>query len=70
MGYPTASTLWPNSQPSDEIRQLIDHFFVLADTKSDDVGERLAQEAFSPEGQFLSPNGTFIGAAGEYLPLS
>lgn len=64
MGYPTASTIWPSPQPSDGIKQLVDRLFTLADTKTADAGDLLAQEVFSPDGQFLSPQGTFTGSTG------
>ncbi|KAL2784648.1 hypothetical protein BJX66DRAFT_343838 [Aspergillus keveii] len=62
MGYPTDSTIWPTCLSSDA-RQLIDHFFTLADTRSDDAGPRLAQEIFTPNGEFISPQATFVGSA-------
>lgn len=64
MGYPTASAVWPSSQPSTEIRQLVDHFFTLADSKADDAGERFAKEVFTRDGLFILANGTFEGTAG------
>ncbi|BCS23671.1 uncharacterized protein APUU_40115A [Aspergillus puulaauensis] len=62
MGYPTGSTIWPISQCSDDIKKLVDRLFTLADTKTVDAGDLLAQEVFSAEGQFLSPQGTFTGS--------
>ncbi|KAL2836395.1 hypothetical protein BJY01DRAFT_251977 [Aspergillus pseudoustus] len=62
MGYPTVSTTWPKTLPL-EIRLLVDRFFILADTKSNDAGARLAHEVFIPDGQFISPHATFTGSA-------
>lgn len=64
MGYPTGSTIWPISQCSDDIKKLVDRLFTLADTRTVDAGDLLAQEVFSAEGQFLSPKGTFTGSTG------
>jgi hypothetical protein len=65
MGYPTDTTIWPTCLSSDA-RKLIDHFFTLADTRSDDAGPRIAQEIFAPGGEFISPQATFVGSAGRF----
>jgi hypothetical protein len=62
MGYPTATTIWPSSNCSAEVRGLIDRFFLLADTKEDDVGARIAKNLFTPDGTIFTPSGIFKGA--------
>ncbi|KAF9887167.1 hypothetical protein FE257_010421 [Aspergillus nanangensis] len=63
MGYPTDTTIWPRPLPSAEIRDLIDRLFLLTDTRTEDVGERLAKDVFTTDGRFMLPYGTFEGAA-------
>lgn len=60
----------PISQPSSEIKQLVNHFFALVDTNAEDVGQRLADEVFTQDGTFIMANATFQGAAGKITLLN
>lgn len=52
MGYNTASTEWPEPQVSEQVRHLIDRLFATLDDSTDGAGDRLADEIFSPDGEF------------------
>lgn len=69
MGYATASTIWPSLRLSAEVRNLIDTFFTLADSKASDAGERLAKDAFTGNAVFRGANGTFQGSSGKTADL-
>ena len=64
MGYPTASTAWPSTGISTNVKQLIDHFFSLVDNKADDSGQKIAKEVFTDDGKFFATSGNFEGSAG------
>ncbi|KAI5460726.1 hypothetical protein BGZ63DRAFT_425212 [Mariannaea sp. PMI_226] len=57
----TAASVWPLIDIPVEIKQLVVHFFSLADSKADDSGERLAAEVFISDGIFMLADGTFSG---------
>lgn len=57
--------MWPISQPSSEVKQLVNCFFTLVDTNSQEVGKTLADAIFTQDGVFITANGTFQGAAGK-----
>ncbi|EHK17935.1 uncharacterized protein TRIVIDRAFT_226061 [Trichoderma virens Gv29-8] len=61
MEYPTISTSWPLPEPSQEVKNLLNLFFTLADSKEENVGSRLAKEVFTSDGEFLLPQGSFKG---------
>lgn len=65
MNNSTISAIWPISQPSSEVKQLVDRFFSLVDTNSQEVGQTLADEIFNQDGVFITANATFQGAAGK-----
>lgn len=65
MASAISSTSWPSTLVSQEGKSLINHFFTLADTKSPDSGERLANEVFTENGIFIAANGPSTGRAGE-----
>jgi hypothetical protein len=65
MGYSTASTEWPSAQTLEEFGALIDKFFALLDSTSDDVGDQLADEVFTSDGQLAAPAGKATGSAGK-----
>lgn len=60
--------MWPISQPSTEVKQLVHRFFALADTNSQEVGQVLADEIFTQDGVFITANNKFQGAAGKVIP--
>ena len=64
MGYPTAATMWPTPEPSKKIKDLVDLFFTLADTKDDNAGERLATKVFAEDAVFSSARGVYEGSKG------
>jgi hypothetical protein len=48
MGLPTSATDWPsNVDIPTPVKKVIDLFFTLADDKSADAGDRLADEIFT-----------------------
>lgn len=55
--------------PSSDVKQLVERFFTLVDTNSDDVGQTLADELFTNDGVFITANATFQGSAGEIMIL-
>lgn len=50
MGSATASAEWPSIPISKPVKELIDQFYSLADSKSPDIGARLANEIFTIDG--------------------
>ncbi|QKX64682.1 uncharacterized protein TRUGW13939_11858 [Talaromyces rugulosus] len=55
--------MWPISQPSSEVKQLVNRFFTLVDTNSQEAGKTLADTIFTNDEVFITANGTFQGAA-------
>ncbi|KAK7443069.1 hypothetical protein Landi51_09272 [Colletotrichum acutatum] len=64
MSYVTNATNWLSDSITSQSKSLIAAFYELADSKHEDAGDRLATEVFSNEATFISPSGTFNGAAG------
>ncbi|KAK1725884.1 uncharacterized protein BDZ83DRAFT_730017 [Colletotrichum acutatum] len=63
MSYVTNATNWLSDSITSQSKSLIAAFYELADSKHEDAGDRLATEVFSNEATFISPSGTFNGAA-------
>ena len=63
MGYVTENTVWPEHGVPQDIRNLLDLFFTLADRKADESGPRLAEEVFPPDGR-IEASKTFDGSQG------
>ncbi|GAD98468.1 fumarylacetoacetate hydrolase, putative [Paecilomyces variotii No. 5] len=61
MGYAITNTSWPKSVPA-SVRDLLDRFFTLADTKDPNIGVKLAQDVFSPHGKFYARDRLYAGA--------
>ncbi|KAE8332945.1 hypothetical protein BDV39DRAFT_199949 [Aspergillus sergii] len=55
--------MWPISHPSPEVKQLVSRFFALVDTNSEEVGQALADEIFTPDGVLITANAMFQGSA-------
>lgn len=54
MGYSTASTEWPEQTLSEPIRKIIDELFATLDDSTDAGADRLAEDNFTPNGEFLA----------------
>jgi hypothetical protein len=67
MGYVTDNTVWPEHGVPQDIRNLLDLFFSLADHKAEESGPRLAEEVFLPEGR-IEASKTFQGSQGNDRP--
>lgn len=71
LGYPRAMATatdraeWPALDVPKDIRQLINLFFTLAESKSEDAGSRLAKEVFAEEGLMVTPRGMSVGREGK-----
>lgn len=65
MGYNTKSTLWPIGNVSSEVKNLIDKFFSLMDDTSDGVGDQLAYEIFTDDGELAAPAGKATRSEGK-----
>lgn len=65
MDYPTASTLWSDPEPSDDVKSLINLFFTLVDSKAENAGDHLAEKVFTSNGEFMLAQGTFRGTLGK-----
>ena len=63
-----ASTSWPSAKVPKATQELLDYFFSLMDTNSDEAGLKLIGDIFTPEATFISSSGVFKGAAG-WLPV-
>ncbi|KAK1494247.1 hypothetical protein CTAM01_09128 [Colletotrichum tamarilloi] len=63
MSYVTNATDWLSDSITSQAKSLIATFYELADSKVEDAGDRLATEVFSNQATFISPSGTFNGAA-------
>ena len=57
--------MWPISQPSPEVKQLVHRFFALVDTNSEEVGQTIADEIFTQDDLMVTANAMFQGAAGK-----
>ncbi|KAJ5096629.1 hypothetical protein N7456_007350 [Penicillium angulare] len=57
--------MWPITQPSLEVKQLVHRFFTLVDTKSEEIGQIIADEIFTQDGLMVTANAMFQGAAGK-----
>ncbi|OAL46314.1 hypothetical protein IQ07DRAFT_647307 [Pyrenochaeta sp. DS3sAY3a] len=63
MGYNTATTEWPNGKDLEDFKPLIDKFFSLLDDKGDAVGDQLADDIFTSDGELAAPAGKASGSA-------
>lgn len=53
----------------EDIRELINLAFTLAESKAEDAGSRLAQEVFAEDASMVTPRGTSIGREGKFCLL-
>jgi len=58
-----ASTVWPSVGVPKPAQSLLDHFFSLMDTSTDDAGKKLTTDIFTPDASFTSSSGTYRGSA-------
>lgn len=65
MATATESTEWPTVEISSEGRALLNLFFALTESKSEDAGPRLAHEVFAADGKFITPRRAYTGTAGK-----
>ena len=56
-----ASTQWPTTGLSAEVKQLITHFFSLVDLPKPDAGLQIAAEVFTEDGVFTGTGGSYKG---------
>ena len=56
-----ASTKWPSTGLSPEVKQLITHFFSLVDLPKPDAGLQIAAEVFAEDGVFTGTGGSYEG---------
>ncbi|KAK7894328.1 hypothetical protein LTR67_006089 [Exophiala xenobiotica] len=63
MSSRTASTSWPSATVPEAARELLEYFFSLMDTNSDEAGMKLIEDIFTPEATFISSSGVFKGSA-------
>jgi hypothetical protein len=61
----TSSAIWPSTQPPPEIKHLVNRFFALVDTSSEETGQTLANTIFTQDALFTTANDVFQGAAGK-----
>lgn len=59
------STQWPPVPISEDVKNLISLLYSLVESKDSTVGDRLANEVFTVDGQFLTPHSTASGSAGK-----
>lgn len=64
MTTPTSNTEWPSPALAEPIKSLINRAFEIADLKSEDCGDRVAKEIFTPTGQMVINKQTFAGSEG------
>ncbi|KAK4937362.1 hypothetical protein LTR10_021971 [Elasticomyces elasticus] len=50
MGYNTALAEWPSIQIPHPVKEQVDKFFSIMDTKAPEAGDRLAEEIFASDG--------------------
>lgn len=56
-----ASTKWPRTGLSAEVKHLITHFFALVDVPKPDIGMQIAADVFTEDGVFMGTGGSFKG---------
>lgn len=64
MGYNTASTEWPSTLPSKEVKNLIDELFLILDNDGKDAGDHLADRVFAADGVLVGLRGKSKGSEG------
>lgn len=69
MSYITQNTAWLSDDISQDVKDLVARFYELADSKSDDAGQLMASEVFSPDAVLIGPSGTFRGSKGSISSL-
>ena len=68
MVYNTENTEWPSFRISNAIKNLISDFFLLLDNEDNNVGNKLANNIFTPNGQAKFGGHTFVGSDGRKVP--
>ncbi|EXJ66769.1 uncharacterized protein A1O5_09964 [Cladophialophora psammophila CBS 110553] len=63
MSSRVSSTSWPSTAVPKAVQDLLDYFFSLMDTNSDEAGLKLIEDIFTPEATFISSSGVFKGSA-------
>ena len=69
MVYNTENTEWPSFGVSDAIKNLISDFFLLLDKEDNSVGDKLANNIFTPNGQAKFGGHLFVGKDGRKVSL-
>ena len=67
MSSRVASTSWPSATVPKAAQDLLDYFFSLMDTNSDEAGLKLVEDIFTPDATFISSSGVFKGSPGWLL---
>ncbi|KAH8701517.1 hypothetical protein BGW36DRAFT_423830 [Talaromyces proteolyticus] len=57
-----SSTEWPSVVVPRAVQRLLDHFFSLMDTMTDEAGSKLTTDIFTSDATFISSSGTFKGS--------
>ncbi|EXJ87203.1 hypothetical protein A1O3_04162 [Capronia epimyces CBS 606.96] len=63
MSSRVASTSWPSAPVPKPAKELLDYFFSLMDTPTDEAGVKLTEDIFTPDATFISSSGVFKGSA-------
>lgn len=64
----TPQTQWPTTPIPDPVKKLLNDFFILGDTKTDEASQQLGDEIFGPTGGILFNNFRINGGEGLYNP--
>lgn len=59
-----ASTSWPSTPVSDEVKDLLARFFQLVDLRDPNAGKAISEEIFLPDGVFVTAVSAFTGKSG------
>lgn len=59
-----AKTEWPETHVPDAVKRLIDRFLDIMDHNTEDAGDKLATEIFTPDGVLSTSSAVARGEAG------
>lgn len=71
MSYVTQQTIWPDCVALDsKAKDVLSHFYQLADDASPEAGPRMAREVFTSTGKMAIGAGAFEGSDGKLKRLA
>lgn len=66
---PTADAEWPTTPIPEPVKQLVNSFFTLVDSRRPDMGQRLSEDVFAEDSQFIANKTVYKGRSGNSYSL-